>query len=78
MSTAVDYLGEKVTLDNLLVLLHRNGFWPEAWYPLSSGAFECRVTCGAGAGNSGWAINFDALQALYDAMAQAHLVVARD
>lgn len=75
---AVDYLGETVHLDHLLVLLHRQGFWIEAWYPLSSGAFECRVTCGSGQDNSGWAIGFVALQALYDAMAKAHLVVARD
>lgn len=64
------------SLDELLRILARRGWWIEAWYPLTSEpVFECRITDGA-TGQSGnqWATNSDALSALHEAMVKAELV----
>lgn len=61
-------------LDRLLRTLHAQGYWIEAWYPLTTrDEFECRIT--AGAGLAGWATNPDALEALAGAMRTAGLPV---
>jgi hypothetical protein len=49
------------TLDEALRELHRRGGWITAWYPLSDGDFEVRVSYGSG---DHWAVDADALLAL--------------
>lgn len=60
-----------MNLDDLLRILHRHGYWIAAWYPLSSGDFECRITDGAG---GEWAVHQHARSALVDAMRKAGIV----
>lgn len=60
------------SLDELLRILARRGWWIEAWYPLTSEpVFECRIKDGV---TAEWATHVDALSALHDAMVKAELV----
>jgi hypothetical protein len=70
-SDAVSMLmhGSDLSLDQLLVWMHSRGWWFDAFYPLSEGTFECRLTCGRGP--TAWAVSTDALEALRDACKQA-------
>jgi len=62
-------------MDQLLTLLARSGGWIEAWYPLSSGTFECRLRFGAGIIHTAWAINDSSVQAFREALVKAEVLV---
>jgi hypothetical protein len=65
-----------MTLDDLLRILARKGYWITAWYPLSNGDFECRITCDGnspGAARNPWGVNQHAIVALRQAMEKAEL-----
>lgn len=61
-----------LSLDGALRKLHTHGYWIAAWYPLTDGRFECRITQGAANGR-GWGVDPDPLAALIAAMTMAEV-----
>jgi hypothetical protein len=67
-----------MTLDDMLRILARKGYWITAWYPLTAQAvFECRITNTSNprtVDQSLWGVDRYALDALAGAMTKAGLL----